>query len=207
MNIVLIGAQGAGKGTQAQMLAQKYGLKHISTGELYREGVKNKAPDVLKMKEHVDKGGFMPDKFVAKLVQKNLSDKGNIFDGFPRTLAQAEALDEIVTIDLVIELNITDEEGIKRLSQRRQCNQCKAIFGIDNPPRKQGICNRCGGEIYQREDDKPEAIKKRLELYHDETEPLIEYYRPRKIAHTVDGGKKIDAVFKDICKIIDSIAG
>ena len=207
MNIVLLGPQGSGKGTQAQLLAQEYGFTHISTGDLYRQGIEQKDPAALKIKEHVDKGGFAPDKLMIKLVKQALSDKGNIFDGFPRNLAQAEALDEIVPIDLVIELKISDSESVKRLSARRQCKQCRAIFGIDNLPRKTGTCNRCGGEIYQREDDKPEAIKKRLKLYHDETEPLLEYYRPRKIVHSVDGSKKIEEVYKDVSKIIASTAG
>ncbi|MEM3154235.1 MAG: nucleoside monophosphate kinase [Candidatus Woesearchaeota archaeon] len=205
MNIILIGPQGSGKGTQAQLLAQKYGWKHISTGQLYREGIRNKEPEILKMKEHVDKGGFIPDKFAVKMVERHLSETGNIFDGFPRTLAQAEALDEKVQIDLVIELDITDTEAVKRLSERRECTQCHAIFGTENPPRKKGICNRCGGKLEQREDDKPEAIKKRLAKYHDETEPLLEYYKPRKIVRRVDGNKSINAVFKEICRIIDEI--
>jgi len=206
MNIIILGPQGSGKGTQAQLLKEKYGWNHISTGDLYRQGIQNKDPEILKMKEHVDKGGFMPDKFVLKLVGKNLGE-GNIFDGFPRTLPQAEALDEITQVDGVIELKMPDELSVKRLSARRQCKDCRAIFGAENPPRKAGICNRCGGQLFQRDDDKPEAIKKRLELYHEETEPLLEYYKPRKIMFTVDASKSIEEVFKDICKIIDEMTG
>jgi len=204
MNIILLGAQGSGKGTQAQLLAQKYGLVHISPGDIYRQGIKNKDTVVLKLKEYVDKGGLMPDKLVIQLVKQKLSD-GNIFDGFPRTLAQAEALDELVQMDLVIELKLTDEQAIARLSARRQCRQCGAIFGAENTPRKNGLCNRCGGELFQREDDKPEAIRTRLNIYHEETEPLLEYYKPRNIVHTVDGSILIDSVFKEICKIIETI--
>jgi adenylate kinase len=203
MNIILIGPQGSGKGTQAHLLEQHYGFKHISTGQLYRHGIKTKDPAVLKMQEHVDRGGFMPDKFVIKLVKDNLSEEGNLFDGFPRTLEQAEALDEITDIDLVIELKLSDKNALKRLSGRRECTECHATFGTQNPPRKTGICNRCGGKLMQRTDDTPESIKKRLERYHEETEPLIEYYKPRKIVHSVDGSKSIDDVFKDICKVID----
>lgn len=204
MNIIILGPQGSGKGTQAQLLKEKYGWNHISTGDLYRQGIQNKDPKILKMKEHVDKGGFMPDKFVMKLVEENLSKEGNIFDGFPRTLTQAEALDEIAQVDLVIELKMPDELAVKRLSARRQCKDCRAIFGEESQPRKPGVCNRCGGQLFQREDDKPETIKKRLEKYHDETEPLLEYYRPRKIVHTVDASKSIEEEFKDICNIIES---
>ncbi len=205
MNIIILGPQGSGKGTQAQLLKEKYGWNHISTGDLYRQGIQNKDPAVLKMKEHVDKGGFMPDKFVMKLVKENLNTEGNIFDGFPRTLPQAEALDEIAQVDLVLELKMPDELAVKRLSARRQCKDCRAIFGAESPPRKPGICNRCGGELFQREDDKPETIKKRLEKYHDETEPLLEYYRPRKIVHTIDASKSIEEEFKDICKVIETV--
>ncbi len=204
MNIILIGAQGSGKGTQAQLLKEKYGWIHLSTGRLYREAVQNKDPAIMKIKEKVDKGGLMPDAIALKLVKDNLSDAGNVFDGFPRTLEQAEALDEITQIDFVIELKLSDEEAVKRLSQRRECGQCRAIFGAANPPRKPDICNRCGGKLIQREDDKPESIRKRLAIFHEETEPLLEYYKPRKIVHSVDAGKGIDDIFKDICKVIES---
>ncbi len=207
MNIILIGAQGSGKGTQAQLLKEKYGWSHLSTGRLYREAVQNKDPAIMKIKEKVDKGGFMPDKTVLKLVKENLSDKGNTFDGFPRTLEQAEALDEFVQIDAVIELSFSDEEAVKRLSQRMECSQCRAIFGAQNPPRKKGVCTRCGGKLIQRADDEPEAIKKRLALYHEETEPLLEYYKPRNIVHSVDASKSVEEVFKDICTIIEKIGG
>ncbi len=205
MNIIILGPQGSGKGTQAQLLKEKYEWKHISTGDLYRQGVQNRDPEILKMQKGIDKGGFMPDAYVMKLVKKNLSEKGNIFDGFPRTLPQAEALDEITQVGIVIELKMPDKLAVERLSARRQCKDCRAIFGAENPPRKKGICNRCGGELFHREDDKPEAIKKRLALYHDETEPLLEYYKPRKIVYSVDASKSIESVFKDICKIIDEI--
>lgn len=207
MNIILIGAQGAGKGTQAQLLAEKYGWSHLSTGRLYREAVHKKEPFIMKIQESVDNGGFIPDKIVLKLVKENLSDKGNLFDGIPRTLEQAEALDEFTQIDLVVELKLSDKDSVKRLAQRRECTQCRAIFGAENPPRKEGVCNRCGGKVIQRADDKPEAIKKRLKLYHELTEPLLEYYKPRKIVHSVDASKNIDTVFKDVCKVIESAGG
>jgi adenylate kinase len=207
MNIILIGAQGSGKGTQAQLLEEKYGWSHISTGRLYRDAVHKKEPFIMKIQESVDKGGFLTDKIALKLVKNNLGDKGNLFDGFPRTLEQAEALDEITHIDLVIELKLSDKDSVKRLSQRRECSQCRAIFGAENPPRKEGVCNRCGGKVIQRADDKPEAIKKRLEMYHELTEPLLEYYKPRKIVHSVDASKSINDVFKDVCKVIEASGG
>jgi len=205
MNIILIGAQGCGKGTQAAMLKERYGFDQISTGDLIRKAIKEKNPTALKMKEYSDKGKLAPNELVIQLVKENLGSK-NLFDGFPRTLPQAEALDEVTQIDLVIELKILDDLAITRLSSRRQCKNCNAIFGLDNPPREEGKCNRCKGEIYQRADDEPEAIKKRLEDYRDQTEPLLEYYKPRDIVHSIDASKKIEVVFKEICDIIDKTA-
>jgi len=204
MNIILLGAQGSGKGTQAQLLKEKFNLKHISTGDLVRKGIAENDSDALKLKEYQQKGELIPDALIAKIVEKNLGD-GNIFDGFPRTLAQAELLDDFVQIDAVIELKIPDEVSIKRLSARKQCKKCGFVYGAKNPS-KSDKCDKCSGEIYQRDDDKPETIKKRLVLYHDETEPLIEYYKPRKIVHLVDGTKSIKEIFKDVCKIIESVA-
>jgi len=204
MNIILLGAQGSGKGTQAQLLKEKFNLKHISTGDLVRKGIAENDSDALKLKEYQQKGELIPDVLIAKIVEKNLGD-GNIFDGFPRTLAQAELLDDFVQIDAVIELKIPDEISIKRLSARKQCKKCGFVYGAENPS-KSDKCDKCSGEIYQRDDDKPETIKKRLVLYHDETEPLIEYYKPRRIVHLVDGTKSIKEIFKDVCKIMETVA-
>ncbi len=205
MNIVLLGPQGSGKGTQAQLLKQKYGLNHVSTGDLIRQGIEQEDPIALKIKKGIEQGKLAPDKLVIELIKKNLGED-NIFDGFPRTLPQAEALDEIVQIDLVIELNMPDKFAIKRLSARRQCQACRRIYGAENPSRKPDVCDNCSGKLIQREDDKPEAIKKRLATYHDETEPLLEYYLPRKIVHKVDASKSIEDVFKQICDVIETLA-
>lgn len=205
MNIILFGAQGSGKGTQAKLLVEKFGFKHISTGDLIRKGVSDNDSDALKLKkEYMDKGLLAPDELIVKIVEKSLGEK-NIFDGFPRTLAQAEMLDEKTNIDAVIELKIPDEVSVKRLSSRRQCKKCSAIYGAENPPKSENKCDACGGELYQRDDDTPDAIKKRLELYHDETEPLLEYYKPRNVVHEVDGTKSIQDIFKDVCEIIETI--
>lgn len=176
MNIILIGPQGSGKGTQAKRVAGKYGLKHLSTGDLYREGVEKGDPLVLNYKEHVEKGNLLPDEVVIELVKKNLNDNGNVFDGFPRTLEQAKALDGIAPVDLVIELKLDEEEAVKRLLERG------------------------------RKDDTKETIQKRLDIYHDLTEPLLEYYKPRNIVYTVNGEQSKDAVFKDLCALIDQKA-
>lgn len=204
MNIILLGPQGSGKGTQAKMLVDELAFTHISTGDLIRNGIKNNDPVALKIKDSIDKGNLAPDKVVIQLVKKNLSDN-NIFDGFPRTLLQAEALDEITSIDLVIELKLSDEEAVKRLSSRIQCVGCKSIFGPAAPPKKKNTCDNCSGKLIQREDDKPEAIRKRLEVYHDETEPLLEYYRPRKIVHVIDASQPIDKIFADLKKLIQTV--
>ncbi|MCX6708342.1 MAG: nucleoside monophosphate kinase [Candidatus Woesearchaeota archaeon] len=159
MNIILLGAQGSGKGTQAQLLKEKYALVHLSTGDLLREA----ATKDEQIRKQMAEGKLVSDEQMIALIKAKLASetKGAIFDGYPRTLGQAEALDEITQIDGVIELKLTDEEALKRLSSRRTCKNCKAIYGAENPPKKQGKCDKCNGEIYQREDDKPEAIKKK----------------------------------------------
>ncbi len=201
MNIILLGAQGSGKGTQAQLLKEKYNLIHVSTGDLLRETTDEK------IKQQMKEGKLISDEQIIKLIKEKLSgEEGAILDGFPRTLRQAEALDEITHIDGVIELKLTDEEALKRLSGRKTCKNCKTVYGTENPSKKQGKCDKCTGELYQREDDKPEAIKKRLTAYHEETEPLIEYYKPRKIVHTVDASKSIKEIFANLCKIIEELA-
>lgn len=176
MNIVLIGPPGSGKGTQAQRIADKYGYNHLSTGQLIREACTKGDPEALKLKAHIDKGGFAPDEYVLSIVEHNLSPKGNILDGFPRDLAQAEAFDEIATVDLVIELHLTDEEILNRLLKRG------------------------------REDDTEETIKKRIETYNDITEPLLEYYKPRDLVHRIDGHGSVDEIFTEICKVIETAA-
>jgi adenylate kinase len=205
MNIILLGPQGSGKGTQAQLLAEKHDLLHLATGDLLRETAKR---DEI-IKKQLASGKLFSDKQMITLVEKKIADepRGIIFDGFPRTLAQAESLDEITTINVVIELKLNDAEAIKRISGRRECSQCHAVFGWEIKPRKEGSCNRCGGKLVQREDDKPEAVKKRLAQYHDETEPLLEYYRPRNIVYTVDASRSIDVIFKELCEIIERAGG
>ncbi|RMD58360.1 nucleoside monophosphate kinase [Candidatus Woesearchaeota archaeon] len=204
MNIVLIGPQGSGKGTQAKRIEKKYGYKHISTGEIYRRKVREGDKLALRMKEYVDKGGLIPDEIVVDMIKGLLSDKGNILDGIPRTIKQAELLDKLIKIDLAIELKLSDEIAVKRISSRRECAKCGAVYGYSNPPKKPSICDICQGPLEQREDDKPDAVLKRLATYREKTEPIVEYYKSRGIAKSVDASKDIESVFKDICKIIDS---
>ena len=174
MNIIVIGPPGSGKGTQAIQLAEKYGCKHISTGDLIREACKKDDPFSQKLKELHDKGVYASDDIVLELVKNNLAHDCNIFDGYPRTLEQAEALDEGVQIDLVIELEVGDDVTIERLLARK------------------------------RADDNEEVIKKRLATYHDITEPLLEYYRPRNIVYKVDGVGTVEKVFERMCKVMET---
>jgi adenylate kinase len=207
MNIIILGAQGSGKGTQAKFLSEKYGLPHISTGDIFREAAEKKIELGLKAKSHWEKGSLVPDEITIGIVKERLSrpdcGQGFVLDGFPRTLAQAEGLDEFAQVDAVIELKISDDDAVKRLSGRRQCRKCSAVYGPENPSKKAGKCGNCGGELYQRDDDKPDVIKKRLGIYHEETEPLLEYYKPRKIVYAVDASKSIKEVFASVCKIIE----
>ena len=195
MNIILLGPPGSGKGTQAELLCEKYALKHISPGQIGRQENSKIAQE---MKKYMNKGELAPGDLVMKLISKHLSEK-NLFDGFPRQLDQAEALDEELDINLVIDLTLPDKEAIKRLSSRVECIKCKASFQSGKE-----LCT-CGGEIAKRKDDTPALIQKRLEKYHEETEPLLEYYRPRDIVHKVDGNKSVKEVFKSLCKVIDSV--
>ena len=196
MNIIMIGMAGSGKGTQAKRIAKEYYLKHISMGDVLREEVKKGGELGQKIKDYQNEGKLVPLDITLEALKENLGEK-NIFDGFPRNLEQAEALDEIAPIDLVISLKIPDEVAVNRLSKRRQCKKCGAITDAS-----QEKCPECGGELYQREDDEEGAIKKRLEVYHEMTEPLMEYYRPRELVEEVDGTKTPDEIFEEIQDII-----
>jgi len=181
MRLVLLGPPGAGKGTYASRLTVKLGVPHISTGDMVREEIKKQTDLGRKIKEYSDRGALVPDEIIIKLLANRLRkpdcDKGFILDGFPRTISQAEALEKIAKIDLVINLNVPDEIIITRLSNRLVCSKCGAIYNLLTlKPKKEGICDKCGGRLYQREDDKPEVIKERLDVYRRQTAPLIEYY-------------------------------
>jgi len=206
-NIVLIGPQGAGKGTQAKLLAKEYNLPHISTGDLFRDNIKNQTHLGIQAKALIDQGSLIPDTIVMDMIQDRLDQPdcagGFILDGVPRTLPQAEMLDQLVEITHVFEIKIDDKLSLKRLSARRQCKQCGKIYGLDVPEKVKGKCDDDKASLYQRDDDKPEAIKKRLALYHDATEPLMEYYRPRHIVFEVDGSLPVEQGFEQIKKVFD----
>ena len=207
-NIILIGSQGAGKGTYASLLKIDLNLPHISTGDMFREAIKNQTPTGMQAKEYIDQGKLVPDEVTVKLVQERLSQpdckEGYLLDGFPRTTAQAEALDKITEITNVIVLDVREEVILQRLGGRIQCRQCAAIFHKTNlPPKQEGVCDKCGGELYTREDDKPEAIKKRLAIYHEQADPLIKHYEQKGVVTHVDSNNPIPReVADEILKIL-----
>jgi len=186
LKLVLLGPPGSGKGTYAQRIGPKLGIPHISTGDMFRENIKNKTELGKKAKEYIDKGELVPDEITIEMLKQRLEQddakNGFILDGFPRTTTQAEALDKITKIDAVINLVVPDEVVIARLSSRRQCKKCGKIYNVlFLKPKKEGVCDVCGGELYQREDDKPEVIKERLKVYTKNTAPLIEYYKKKGV--------------------------
>jgi len=190
MRIVMLGPPGAGKGTYASRLTRRLGIPHISTGDMVREEIKKQTDLGKKIKEYSDRGALVPDEIIIKLLAERIRKPdcsgGFILDGFPRTIRQAEALENIAKIDLVINLNVPDEIIITRLSNRLICRECGAIYNLLTlKPKKDRICDKCGGALYQREDDKPEVIKERLNIYRRQTEPLIEYYTKKGLLRNV----------------------
>ncbi len=216
MNLILLGAPGAGKGTQAKLIVSKYSIPQISTGDMLREAVAKQTELGKKAKEYMDRGELVPDEVVIGIVKERLAqpdcEKGFILDGFPRTLKQAKVLDEILEdlgkkIDAVINVAVPEDEIVKRIVNRRTCKNCGAVYHlIYNPPKEPGKCDKCGGELYQRDDDKEETVKERLRVYKAQTEPLIDYYSKKGLVYNVDGTKSIEGVFKEIEEILDKLA-
>ncbi|GFO96711.1 adenylate kinase [groundwater metagenome] len=212
MNIILLGPPGAGKGTQAKKISEKYSLPHISTGDMLRENISNNTPLGLKAKSYMSRGELVPDELLITIIKERLSRSdcsgGFLLDGYPRTIPQADALQMIMTesgrkLDVVLNIDVDDEELIKRLSGRRMC-ACGASYHVDfNPPEKEGICDTCKGKLYQREDDKAEAIRNRLVVYNKQKQPLINYYTEKSILRRIDGSKDISAIFEDIKKVLE----
>ena len=205
MKLILVGPQGCGKGTQAERLVEMYKIAHISTGDIFRENIKNQTNLGKLAKSFIDKGNLVPDDVTINMVKERLEKpdckNGFLLDGFPRTLSQAEKLDSFEKIDKVILIEIDDKESIKRISNRRTCPQCKTVYNvITNPPKKKGICDKDGSSLVLRDDDREEAIKLRLELYHKETKPIIEHYKKKGVVATVNGMKSIDEVTEEIKK-------
>ena len=210
MKLILLGAPGAGKGTQSKYITEKYGIPQISTGDILRAAVRD-GTDVGKMaKSYMDEGKLVPDDVIIKIMAERLKEpdctKGYILDGFPRTLNQAEQLENIAQVDVVINLTVPTDELLKRLTGRRSCPKCGAVYHIIfNKPPEEGKC-KCGGVLYQRDDDKEETVRKRLETYKAQTEPLIAYYTKKGLLKNVDGGNKLPAkVFQGVGKVLDSL--
>ena len=211
MKIIMLGAPGAGKGTQAKKIAAKYGIPHISTGDIFRANIKNGTELGKKAKTYMDQGMLVPDDLTVDLVtdriHKDDCKNGYVLDGFPRTIPQAEALDKALSamnekLDHAIEVNVPDENIVKRMSGRRACLNCGATYHVVHAPTKvENICDMCGGELILRDDDKPETVLKRLGIYHNQTKPLIDYYKEEGILTTIDGYSDLE----DLCKAIIAI--
>lgn len=212
MKIIMLGAPGAGKGTQAKQIAAKYEIPHISTGDIFRANIKEGTALGMEAKSYMDKGQLVPDELTVKIlldrVSKDDCKNGYVLDGFPRTIPQADVLDKAVSelndrIDYAINVDVKDDNIIRRMSGRRACLNCGATYHIVNvPPKKEGICDTCGSELVIRDDDKEETVKARLLAYHEQTQPLIDYYNNKGILKEVDGTKDMNDVFADIVNIL-----
>ena len=212
MKIIMLGAPGAGKGTQAKMIADKYGVPHISTGDIFRANIKNGTELGMEAKKYMDQGLLVPDELTVRILLDRVAQddckNGYVLDGFPRTIPQAEVLDSELTklgdhIDYAINVDVPDENIVKRMSGRRACLTCGATYHIEHvPPKKEGICEVCGSELVLRDDDKPETVKNRLNVYHEQTQPLIDFYTEKGVLKTVDGTVPMEEVFAAITAIL-----
>lgn len=207
MKLVLLGAPGAGKGTQASNLAELLQIPHISTGDIFRANMREQTPLGMKAKSYMDQGLLVPDELTVDLVMDRLSagdcQKGYILDGFPRTLVQADALGARERLDAAVNIHVPDEAIVDRMGGRRVCPVCGESFHVKyNPPKQEGVCDKCGAELIIRQDDVPETVQKRLSVYHEQTAPLIDYYEKQGILVTVDGTVSPDAVTQAIVKAI-----
>lgn len=212
MKIVMLGAPGAGKGTQAKMIADKYSIPHISTGDIFRANIKNGTDLGKEAKTYMDKGELVPDELTVRILLDRVAQddckNGYVLDGFPRTIPQAEVLDSELTklnekIDYAVNVEVPDENIIKRMSGRRACLSCGATYHIEHvPPKTEGICDKCGSELVLRDDDKEETVKNRLNVYHQQTQPLIDFYNNKNVLKNVDGTVDMKDVFKAITDIL-----
>ena len=213
MKIIMLGAPGAGKGTHAKKITEKFGIPAISTGDIFRENIKNGTELGKKAKEYMDAGNLVPDELVCDLVVDRLKQddckNGYILDGFPRTIPQAEALTAALAknddaIDYALEIFIEYQDIIDRISGIRVCKSGGATYHVVNiPPKTEGVCDECDGELIVRDDDAPETVKKRLDVYHEQTAPLIDYYKKQGILKVIDGSKGLDTCFEEICGILE----
>lgn len=215
MNLVLMGLPGAGKGTQAEKIVEKYGIPHISTGDMFRAAMKEGTELGLKAKSFMDQGALVPDEVTIGIVRERLSkedcQKGFLLDGFPRTVPQAEALEDILTelnkkIDYVINIDVDQEILMERLTGRRICKSCGGTYHlVFNPPSKEGTCDRCGGELYQRADDNAETVNNRLQVNIEQSKPLLDFYETKGYLKNINGQQDIDKVFVDVDQLLGSL--
>jgi adenylate kinase len=210
MKLVIFGPPMAGKGTQAQKLSKQFGIPQVSTGDLLRKAVVDRTPMGLKVKSYLDEGKLGPDDLIVKIIKERVDKpdckKGYILDGFPRTMGQAEELDKMTDIDLVLNIVVDLEDLVARAVGRRSCPKCGAVYHIKfNPPMNEGVCEKCGAELIQREDDKEETVRRRLLIYREQTAPLVQYYKKKKKLVDIDGAGGIDKVFSEMVKSISRL--
>lgn len=212
MKIIMLGAPGAGKGTQAKKIAAKYGIPHISTGDIFRANIKGGTELGMKAKTFMDQGMLVPDEITIGMLMERIHEEdcknGYVLDGFPRTIPQAESLTEALrgmgeAIDYAVNVDVPDENIVSRMGGRRACVACGATYHVEfNAPKTEGVCDTCGEKLVLRDDDKPETVQKRLNVYHEQTQPLIDYYKNAGVLKEVDGTKNMEAVFLDIVSIL-----
>jgi adenylate kinase len=217
MNLVLMGLPGAGKGTQAEKIVEKYGVPHISTGDMFRAAIKDGTELGNKAKSYMDKGELVPDEVTVGIVKERLSkddcEKGFLLDGFPRTVAQAESLDQILNslgrpLDYVLSIEVEKDHLMERLTGRRICKKCGATYHVVfNPPKEANVCDKCGGELYQRDDDNEQTVGNRLEVNIKQTEPLLNFYEEKGILRKINGDQDITKVFSDIDELLGGLNG
>lgn len=215
MNVLLMGPPGAGKGTQADLIKDRYPIPHISTGDMFREAVSTGTELGKEAKKYMDSGKLVPDEVTIGIVQERLAQddckEGFLLDGFPRTVKQAEALDQVLAklgkkVEAAINITVPEDILYERMSGRISCKDCKTVYHLKfNPPAKAGICDKCGGELIQRSDDQGDTVKRRLEVYAEQTNPLIEYYEKQGVLYDIDGNRDSQAVFADIVKVMESL--
>ena len=216
MNLVLMGLPGVGKGTQAEKIVEKYGIPHISTGDMFRAAIKEGTPLGLKAKEYMDSGNLVPDEVTIGIVRERLGkddcEKGFLLDGFPRTVAQADALETILSdlgkkLNYVINIAVEEDQLMQRLTGRRVCRNCGATYhAVFNPPKEEGVCDKCGGELYQRDDDKEETVRTRLEVNKQQQQPLLTFYEGKGYLKTIDGNRDINEVFEDVDQLLKGLS-
>ena len=213
MKIIMLGAPGAGKGTQAKMIASKYQIPHISTGDIFRANIKNGTELGMEAKKYMDQGQLVPDELTVKILLDRVAQpdcsEGYVLDGFPRTIPQAEVLDSALdklgdSIDFAIDVDVPDENIVRRMSGRRACLSCGATYHIEHiPPKQEGVCDTCGQPLVLRDDDKPETVLKRLKVYHEQTQPLIDFYTKKGVLRSVDGTVDMNNVFEAIVNVLE----